>query len=520
MKEEINLHVFPHELNDLDKIYAKAIKLSGFSIGEVNNIDIIRKSLDARQRPIKYLVRIEIIANEPAYKKEEFNPGYKVVKNKPPVIIVGAGPAGLFAALQCLRLGLKPVIIERGKDVSARKRDVAQILRGASFNPDSNYCFGEGGAGTFSDGKLYTRSKKRGDLISIYKTLVYHGAEPSIVYESHPHIGSDKLPKIILSIRKTIIDFGGEIHFQQKLVDIDIRNNRFNAVITEKGDKFEGKALILATGHSARDIYYLFYNKKIALQPKGFAMGLRVEHPQELIDSIQYKQKIRPKDIPAAEYSISKQIAGRGVYSFCMCPGGYVVPALTEKDCTVVNGMSPSKRNSPFANSGIVVEIKPGDIPGKEKYGILAGLKFQEELEKIANINGGRDLTAPAQKLTDFINKKFSASINYYSYFPGIVPSPIHFWLPEFLYERLSKAFIEFNKTMKGFVTNEAVVYGVESRTSSPLQIVRDKATLEHPQVENLYPCGEGAGYAGGIVSAAMDGINVVNSIYERRKFR
>ncbi len=402
--------------------------------------------------------------------------------------------------------GLKPVIFERGKDVSARKKDIQALNTNKAVNPDSNYCYGEGGAGTFSDGKLYTRSKKRGDVKRILDILKYHGAKKDILSDAHPHIGTNKLPGIIVKIRETIEEAGGEIHFDSRVEDLIIERDEVKGIITQNGDKVFGKAVILATGHSAKDIFEILHRKNILIEAKPFAMGVRVEHPQDLIDSIQYTCKIRSDYLPAAAYSLVSQVKGRGVYSFCMCPGGFIVPASTAPGEMVVNGMSPSKRNSKFANSGMVVEIKVEDFPETEKYGALAGLKYQESLEKLAFVNGGNGLVAPAQRLHDFVNGKVSPFLPDTSYYPGVVSSPMHFWLPEDISKRLQKAFKTFGKRMKGFLTNEALIVGVESRTSSPVRIPRDKETLQHPQIKNLYPCGEGAGYAGGIISAAVDG--------------
>ncbi len=465
-----------------------------------------KKSIDARSRQVKIVVELFVVIDETAPKQKEFNPEYKNVANRPEIVIVGTGPAGLFAGLKAIELGYKPILLERGKEIQARRKDIALLSREHIVNSESNYCFGEGGAGTFSDGKLYTRSKKRGSVKRILELLKYHGADENILVEAHPHIGTNKLPGIIKNIRQTILDAGGEIHFSTKLTDFILKDDKIQSIITSKGDKIDVQAIILATGHSARDIYYLLDKKGIELEEKSFAMGVRVEHPQDLIDSIQYHCDIRSEYLPAASYSLVNQIDKRGVYSFCMCPGGFIVPSATEPNQVVVNGMSPSSRNSKFANSGMVVEIRPEDAIEYKQYGKLALLKYQENLEKMAYLNGGTGQTAPAQRLHDFVNSRLSGSLPETSYHPGIASSPLHFWLPEHIGTRLQQGFKQFGKKMYGYLTNEAVVLGVESRTSSPVRIPRNKEKYHHPQIKNLFPCGEGAGYAGGIVSSAVDG--------------
>jgi len=513
MIKEINISVSPKEAAEeryLKTAVAKHLKIKGTRI---HSIEILRRSIDARQKKIKIQLRLRIFLDEFRKEKEKFQLELKNIENAEPVIIVGAGPAGLFAAIRLIERGFKPIIIERGADVHQRKRDIAQINRTKTINPESNYSFGEGGAGTFSDGKLYTRSKKRGSVQRILEILKRHGANENILIDAHPHIGTDKLPSIIKNIRETILYAGGEFYFNTKLNDFIIKNNEIQGIITEKGDKFHARSVILATGHSARDIYELMHKKNLKIEGKGFAMGLRVEHPQALIDSIQYKCDIRSKYLPAASYSLVKQVNGRGVYSFCMCPGGFIVPAATAVDETVVNGMSPSHRNSPFANSGMVVELQVPDFKEFSEWGELAGLKYQQQLEKLAFQNGGQGQVAPAQRLTDFVNGKISNQLPPSSYIPGVVSSPIHFWLPEIISSRLREGFKLFGKQMKGYFSKEAIVLGVESRTSSPIKIPRDEITLQHPQVKGLYPCGEGSGYAGGIVSSAMDGERCANAI-------
>jgi uncharacterized FAD-dependent dehydrogenase len=474
-----------------------------------SNIHIVRKSLDARRKPIRFNILIDVLdADDTSQHNIVFD--FKDVRNSEHVVIIGAGPAGLFAALKLIERGIKPIIIERGKDVKARRRDLAQITRFNTVNPESNYCFGEGGAGTYSDGKLYTRSTKRGDVNRILKLLVYHGAEPHILYEAHPHIGTNKLPGIITKMRETIEHFGGEVHFNTKLTDIITEQNRVKAVEltnneTQAVDKLNTTNIILATGHSARDIFELLHRKQILIEAKPFALGVRIEHPQALIDSVQYKCDTRGDYLPPASYSIVNQSIGRGVFSFCMCPGGIIAPAATAPNEIVVNGWSPSKRNNEFANSGLVVSIEQKDFLPFEKHGPLAGLYFQSSVEKNA-FAATQSLQAPAQRVADFVNKKHSAQLPECSYLPGLQSHILDDVLPSFVAASLRDALQTFGKKMKGYVSNEAVMVATESRTSSPVRIPRDKETLEHPQVKGLYPCAEGAGYAGGIVSAAMDG--------------
>lgn len=435
-------------------------------------------------------------------------------------MIVGGGPAGLFAALRLIELGYRPVILERGREVSTRKRDIAQINRNGAVNPDSNYAFGEGGAGTFSDGKLFTRSKKRGDYNKALQTLVFHGATPEILYESHPHIGTDKLPRVITNIRKTILDAGGEFLFEARVTDLKLRDGRIVGVFV--GDTlYEGAAVVLATGHSARDVYELLHRRGVRLEAKPFAMGVRIEHPQALIDSIQYHTPTRGEYLPAASYSLVSQEYGRGVYSFCMCPGGVIVPALTDAAESVVNGMSSSLRNSPFANSGLVTEIRLADFEHlRAEWGELAGLKFQEQFEQLARREGGEHQVAPAQRVADFVAGRSSSGLPRTSFSPGMIPSRLDQWMPEFISEALRAGITTFGRRMKGFVTNEALVAGVESRTSTPVRIPRDADSLMHPQVEALFPTGEGAGYAGGIISAALDGERVADAVANYLKRR
>lgn len=474
----------------------------------ISTINTVKKSIDARSKYVKMIMEFEVYTKNETIDNKEFTPDYKNVTGKSEVVIVGAGPAGLFAALRLIERGIKPIILERGKDVINRKKDIGAINRKSIVNPESNYCYGEGGAGTFSDGKLYTRSKKRGNVKRILEVFKYHGAYDAISYETHPHIGTDKLHKIIKNIRETIINAGGEIYFETKLVDIELKDDKITHAITSTGEKIDVQNMILATGHSARDIYSLLHSKGIKLEQKDFAMGVRVEHPQALIDSIQYSCKTRSKYLPAASYNLASRIGNKGVFSFCMCPGGFIVPSATADNQIVVNGMSASNRNSEFANSGIVVEIKQEDTSEYAEYGALAGMMYQQRLEEMAFQNGGNGQVAPAQRLYDFINKKISNNLPDTSYQPGVVSSPLHFWLPETISNNLRAGFVSFGKKMRNYLTNQAVIIGVESRSSSPVRIPRDRDTLQHVQIKNLYPVGEGAGYSGGIVSSAIDGEN------------
>lgn len=518
MPLEINIVVSP-EIAANPKSYTKiAARELGISVEQIASVRIKRHSIDARSRAIKVNLSLAVyVGNE--RETSVYNFDYKDVTNAPVVVLVGSGPAGLFAALRLIELGMKPILFERGKDVHTRKVDIALMNRNGAVNNDSNYCFGEGGAGTYSDGKLFTRSKKRGDCSRALHILVSHGAKEEILYEAHPHIGTNKLPTVIENIRKTILHWGGEVHFNSRVTDLILKDDRVVGVEIENGDQIEAKAVILATGHSARDIYEMLYRKGVVLEAKPYAMGVRVEHPQELIDSIQYKMPQRGEYLPAAAYSLVSQVAGRGVYSFCMCPGGFIVPAGVRDGETVVNGMSPSGRNSLYANSGIVTEIRESDfahlIP---EYGVLAGLKYQQLFEETAFANGGGAQIVPGQSLTDFISGKRSALLGATSYHPGMESSNMKEWMPQVIYDSLKCGFLNFGTKMKGFVTNHAMVLGVESRTSSPIRVPRDKETLEHVQIKGLYPTGEGAGYAGGIISAGIDGERVAEKIYEKYK--
>lgn len=512
----IQLTVLPKQAcveNLLKEIIGEKI---GVNPQKINTIQVIRKSIDARSKvQVKINLAVNVYTDKTTPEAVSYPFKYNNVADKPAVIIVGEGPAGLFAALRLIELGIKPIIIERGKEVSERKKDIALLNQNKGLNTESNYCFGEGGAGTFSDGKLYTRLKKKKDCSRILLNFHQHGAQDSILFEAHPHIGTDKLPVIIKNMRETILKFGGEVHFESKMTDLLINDGAIEGVQLANGEKMFAKAVILATGHSARDVYEMLQNKGITMEAKGFAMGVRVEHPQALIDKIQYHCGERGEYLPAASYSLVSQVEGRGVYSFCMCPGGFIVPASTNEKERVVNGMSPANRNSEFANSGVVVEICPEDLEAYKDFGVMAGLHFQQEFEHLSFVNGGGNAIAPAQRLTDFVKGRLSCDLPDTSYLPGLISSPLHFWMPDFISKRLREGFKEFDKKMKGFVTNDAIIVGVESRTSSPIRISRDEETLQSVALKGLYPCGEGAGYAGGITSSAMDGESCAEKIAE-----
>ena len=505
MQQEFSLQVSPETAGNAEALKHHLSREKDLPFPEMRHVEVLKRSIDARQKKVKINLKVNVYLNEDFEEVKINTPEYGDVSNEEAVIIVGAGPAGLFAALRCIELGKKPIVIERGKDVRARRRDLKKLNIEHVVNKDSNYCFGEGGAGTYSDGKLYTRSKKRGDVNRILELLVAFGATKQILVEAHPHIGTNKLPAIIQDITKAIIEHGGEVLFDSRVVDILLKNDEVEGVLLKDGRKIGAKKVILATGHSARDIFELLYNKNIHIEAKPFALGVRVEHPQALIDRIQYHTDDRGEFLPPSSYSIVKQVEGRGVYSFCMCPGGIIAPCATAPGEIVTNGWSPSKRDQATANSGIVVEIKPSDfsIFGDSP---LAALRFQQEVERKAWVAGGKTQTAPAQRLVDFSNGKISADLPQTSYKPGIISSDLGEVLPNFVHKSLQKGFVEFGKSMKGYFTNEAVVHATESRTSSPVRIPRDRVTLEHVQIKGLYPCGEGAGYAGGIVSAAIDG--------------
>lgn len=524
MKKELNLAVAPHIAYDEQLLKQEAARGLSLKTSDSIQVKILRRSIDARSHNIKINLKLAVTVNE-ALTDEPITMDYTDVSEaKRSITIIGAGPAGLYAALRCLELGIKPIVYERGKDVQARRRDLAAINKEHIVNPESNYCFGEGGAGTYSDGKLYTRSSKRGDIEHILKTFVYHGAEEVILVDAHPHIGTNKLPKIISNMRETIRRHGGEIHFESKLVDILYKGDTITSVLIKDlvKDSLTEQAcdhVILATGHSARDIYELLDKKNILIEAKPFALGVRVEHPQEYIDSIQYScrshEEVLDKRtwLPAASYSLVQQVQGHGVYSFCMCPGGIIAPCATAQTEVVTNGWSPSKRNNPYANSGIVVGLELPDFEAYQKHGALAGLQLQKDIEHQAWIMGGKTQTAPAQNLQDFVNNKLSTRLIDCSYVPGTASVNMMDVLGKSIGSKLQQGFKAFGNKMRGYVSNEAIIVGVESRTSTPVRIPRDKMTLQHVQLKNLYPCAEGAGYAGGIVSAAMDGVNCVNAI-------
>ena len=517
MVTEYQIRVAPEVAANEQQIKLFLQREKGVKASALTAVRILKRSIDARQRTIFINLTIRVYINE-LPEKEEFAPiDYPQVDNRPEVVVVGAGPGGLFAALRLIELGYRPIVVERGKDVHERKKDLAQIGRVQAVDPESNYSFGEGGAGAYSDGKLYTRSKKRGNVEKVLQVFCQHGASTAILQDAHPHIGTDKLPRVIENMRQTILRCGGEVHFQTRMTDLLIHQDEVVGIQTQSGETFRGP-VILATGHSARDVYRWLVANGVETEAKGIAVGVRLEHPSQLIDQIQYHSKEgRGRYLPAAEYSFVTQVNGRGVYSFCMCPGGFVVPAASGPEQVVVNGMSPSNRGSRWSNSGMVVELHPEDLDQKElriegakSLGQipeqLRMLHFQEELERLCWLQGGRKQTAPAQRMADFCHRKLSFDLPESSYAPGLVASPLHFWLPPSIAHRLSQGFLQFGRQSRGFLTNDAILIGVETRTSSPLRIVRDRETLQHIRLRGLFPCGEGAGYAGGIVSAAIDG--------------
>jgi uncharacterized FAD-dependent dehydrogenase len=512
MKKEIEIGIHPDFINDnnhIKKVVAKKIRINP---AEINAVSIVRKSIDARKKVALFKLRLNVYINElPTDATEEVE--FKPVQNDKKVIIVGGGPAGLFAALRLIELGIKPIIIERGKDVRGRRRDIKAIMRDHVVNPESNYCFGEGGAGTFSDGKLYTRSTKRGNIKRILTLLHQHGASTDILIDAHPHIGSNKLPKIVQEMRKTIIEYGGEYHFDSRVTDFLLSKQKIKGVIINDDAEFTADAVILATGHSARDIYYLLERRGITIEQKSFAMGVRIEHPQSLIDEIQYHSKVRHINFPASSYNLSCQFDDRGVYSFCMCPGGIIVPASTDKNELVLNGMSVSRRDSAYANSGLVVSISENDWKSYANHGVFAGLQFQKKVERLAHKAGGFTQRAPAQRITDFVNRRSSSTLPKSSYIPGTVESPLHEILPKQIAKALGRGIKYFGKKMNGYYTEEAQILAAETRTSSPIRIPRNPETMMHIQIEGLFPSGEGAGYAGGIVSAAIDGERCADGI-------
>lgn len=512
MIQNVEIKVFPDKIQDQDYIHALVRRAIKQKTATIQDLILVKKSIDARGRRPFFLLRYDVYLDEKYKAATPITSKYDDVKNSPRVIIIGAGPAGYFAALECIELGLKPIVLDRGKDVRERRRDLKAIQQYGVVSEDSNYCFGEGGAGTYSDGKLYTRSHKRGTIDKVLRLLVEHGASPDILIDAHPHIGSNKLPVIISEIRSTIEKYGGEVHFNRRVTDFIIKQHIMEGVVC--GDTiFESKAVILATGHSARDIYYLLHEKEITIEAKPFALGLRIEHKQSYIDQIQYGQVDREDALPASSYSVVTQVEGNGVFSFCMCPGGLVVPAATSPGEIVVNGMSLSRRDSPYANSGFVTSISLEELSEHGYTGVFASLDFQADIEKkMFSLSDGSQ-KAPAQRVKDFVEGVLSPELNPSSYIPGLVSAPLHEALPNFVYQRLQKGLIAIHQKMKGYVTNDANLLGVESRTSAPIKIPRNADTLEHPMIQGLFPCGEGAGYAGGIISAAMDGQNVAKAV-------
>ena len=516
MIQEYTLRVLPEVAADERNLRDYLVREKGLRTKDITSLRILKRSIDARQRTVFVNLTVRAFLNEQPSAETFRQTVYPDVDGCPQVVVVGAGPGGLFAALRLIELGLRPVVVERGKDVRERKKDLAQIGRVQAVDPESNYSFGEGGAGAYSDGKLYTRSKKRGSVEKILSVFCQHGASESILVDAHPHIGTDKLPRVIENMRHTILQCGGEVHFQTRMDSLLLEGDRVVGIETHTGETFLGP-VILATGHSARDVYRWLAAHQVEIEAKGIAVGVRLEHPAELIDRIQYHNKNgRGKYLPAAEYSFVTQVAGRGVYSFCMCPGGFVVPAASGLEQIVVNGMSPSNRGSQWSNSGMVVELHPEDLSDEtlhveggepiEAGSVLGMMHFQEQLERLCWQQGNRQQTAPAQRMDDFCRKRLSYDLPKSSYAPGLVSSPLHFWMPPFIATRLAEGFRVFGRNARGFLTNEAVMIGVETRTSAPVRIVRDRETLQHVRLQGLFPCGEGAGYAGGIVSAAIDG--------------
>jgi hypothetical protein len=517
MINEYQIRVVPEVAAQENRLKAWLADEYGFDVRTIYGVRILKRSIDARQRQIFVNLKVRVYVNEQPHDDEYVRTDYPNVEGKPQVIVVGAGPGGLFAALRLIELGLRPIVLERGKNVHDRKKDLANITKTQKVDSESNYCFGEGGAGAYSDGKLYTRSKKRGNTDKILNVFCQHGASTAILADAHPHIGTDRLPKVIEAMRNTIINCGGEVHFQTRATRLIIEHGKLNIerVIGVEADAFNPQSsifnkteyrgpVILATGHSARDVYRYLHEAKIEIEAKGIAVGVRLEHPSQLIDQIQYHNKQgRGKYLPAAEYAMVTQVEGRGVYSFCMCPGGFVIPAATDKEQIVVNGMSPASRGTQWSNSGMVVEIRPEDVAGDD---VLKVMAFQEELERMCWQQGNMQQTAPAQRMVDFVNGKLSYDLPKSSYAPGLISSPLHFWMPKMISKRLQEGFRTFGRNAHGFLTNEAVLIAVETRTSSPVRIVRDRETLQHIRVQGLFPCGEGAGYAGGIVSAGVDG--------------
>jgi uncharacterized FAD-dependent dehydrogenase len=514
MIQQTSLKLLPSQAASDDAIISQAAIALGINKTSITGFHLLKRSIDARSRQVYFMLTVKVFIDEPFIERERVIPLYdSLPATAPSAIIIGAGPAGLFAALRLIEAGVRPIVLERGKDVRARRRDLASLNKTGIVHPDSNYCFGEGGAGTYSDGKLYTRSNKRGDINRILSIFVHFGATEKIMYDAHPHIGTNKLPHIIIAMREQIENSGGAVHFEQKVTDILVKSNKVTGVETATGQVYNAQQVILATGHSARDIFRLLAQKNILISAKPFALGVRIEHPQSLIDSAQYHNPQRDELLPPASYSLVEQVDGRGVFSFCMCPGGIIAPAATDPGELVVNGWSPSKRDNPYANSGMVVTVDETDfVPFADK-GPLAAMYYQQMVERDSFNAGGGKFVAPAQRMTDFVNRKVSGSLPDCSYLPGLNSVNLREVLPASVHNRLAKAFKAFGNKMRGYYTEDAVVVATESRTSSPVRIPRNDDTLEHPQISGLYPCGEGAGYAGGIVSAAMDGERVAEMI-------
>lgn len=511
MEKTVQIQILPEQINDLEYIIGQANQKQGTRLEEYPYGYIRKRSIDARKKPVKYNLQVVLSKVPIEPKVPEVN--YPNVTDQPEIHIIGAGPAGLYAALEAIELGYKPVLFERGKDVRERRRDLAKLNKEHLVNPESNYCFGEGGAGTYSDGKLYTRSKKRGNVLKVLELFVQFGAPYDILVDAHPHIGTNKLPKIITSMREQIIASGGEVHFNAKLTDIYIEASQIKGIQINGGQKVEVDHLILATGHSARDIFELLHKRNVKLEAKGFALGVRIEHSQEIIDQIQYHGRQNNAFLPPASYSLVEQVDGVGVYSFCMCPGGIIAPCATSPGEVVTNGWSPSKRNNPYSNSGIVVGIEPEKLPNFDPNDPFICLNLQASVEQRCWEVAGKTQRVPAQRMIDFVQGKVSSDLPETSYQPGLTSVDLNTVLPEFIAKRLRKAFVAFGKKMKGYYTNDAVLHAPESRTSSPISIPRDRQTYEHVEIKGLYPCGEGAGYAGGIASAAVDGVNCLQAI-------
>ncbi len=512
MIKTVDLRIASDFIHNEDYILAQIVEILDIRADDITHLELLKRSIDARKKPIKYNLRYTVFIDEIFEPKTVYFKPQDVSKAKP-VAIIGSGPGGLFAALNAIELGLKPIVFERGKDVRSRRRDLAKIHKEHLVDPESNYCFGEGGAGTYSDGKLYTRSKKRGDLTKVLEWFVHFGADRSILVDAHPHIGTNKLPKIIEAMREEIIRCGGEVRFGEKLTDLRIENQSIKSIQINDTQWHDFDELILATGHSARDIFELLYKRNVRIEAKPFAIGVRIEHPQDLIDSIQYHGELSGDNLPPASYSLVAQADGMGVYSFCMCPGGIIAPCATGLQEVVTNGWSPSKRNNPFANSGMVVQVEPKDLPNYDPSDPFVSLNFQKSVEFACWEAAGKTQAVPAQRLLDFIAGKVSENLPETSYQPGLVSVDLNKVLPDFIAKRLKKAFLEFGQKMKGFSTNTAVLHAPESRTSSPVKIPRNDLTLQHVEISGLYPCGEGAGYAGGIISAAIDGMRCIQQI-------